>query len=398
MFYLGIDIAKTNHVASLINANGDSLGKPIKFTNSKDGYQKLIDSMNEFVSDIDSVLIAMESTGHYWLALYSALQDDGYNVSVYNPIQINSFRESFTIRKKKNDNIDSLIIAHYIRAFGSNSSSIPSDELLSLKQLTRYRTNLISNISSNKIQVITVLDKVFPEYDSLFSDVFGETSKQLLLKCNTPHDILKFNTKKLVKLLSTASRGRFKEDTALHIKEVAKNSFGIKITKDASSFEIKQLINQIIFLEEQVSDLDIEIKALYDKLDSHLQSIPGLGKVLSPVVLAEVGDIKKFPTPNKLVAFAGCDPSENQSGNKSSSNEKTSKRGSPHLRWAIHTAALSAIRSEPKFREYYDKKISQGKHHNVALATISRKLLFIIHAVLTEQRDYIAYDNMKNKR
>lgn len=96
-----------------------------------------------------------------------------------------------------------------------------------------------------------------------------------------------------------------------------------------------------------------------------------------------------------MIAFAGIDPSENQSGNKLSSNDKTSKRGSPYLRHAIYTASLVAISSEPVLRTYYDKKKSEGKHHFVALAGISRKLLTIIYYILKENRDYKRYDNIK---
>lgn len=326
--------------------------------------------------------------GHYWLSLFSKLEDDNFNVSVFNPIQIKSFRESFTIRKKKNDIIDSLVIAHFVRTFGPNSSLLETDELMSLKQLTRFRSSLVQNISSCKVKVIGLLDKIFPEYSKIFSDTFGQASIQILLNCNTPSDILNFNTRKLSNLLSTASRGRFGKEKVLEIKDIAKNSFGIKFMKDATSFEIKQLVNQIIFIEGQIDDLQKQIEPLFEKFNTHLLSIPGIGKTLAPIILAEIGDIEKFSTPNKLVAFAGCDPSENQSGNSASTNEKTSKRGSPHLRHALHTAALVAVNNYEPFKKYYDKKKAEGKHHNVALSSISRKLLLIIYSVLKEDREF----------
>ena len=79
--------------------------------------------------------------------------------------------------------------------------------------------------------------------------------------------------------------------------------------------------------------------------------------------MAEIGDINNSGKPSKLIAFAGTDSSENQSSNKLSSNDKTSKRGSPYLRHAIYTASLVAISNEPELKTYYDKKISEGKHH-----------------------------------
>ena len=395
-YFLGIDIAKTNHVASLIGADGSVVIRAIKFKNSNEGYTKLLNTIQNKLNDLSNINIAMEATGHYWLSLYSALVDDGFNVSVYNPYQIKSYRGAYNNRKQKNDIIDSIIIADYLRVFGMKDSKLPQEDLMALKQFTRFRSNIVENVSSIKVQVIGLLDKVFPEYKDFFCDVFGVTSKQILLNCPTPDDIIRISTTKLANLLSKNSRGKFGKDDALNMKEVAKSSFGIKFTTDACSFEIKQLINQVIFLESQLEDVDKQISELYNKLDSHLLSVPGIGIKLAPTILAEIGDINNFDKPSKLIAFAGVDPSENQSGNKLSTNNKLSKRGSPYLRHAIYTASLVAISNEPKLRSYYDKKINEGKHHFVALAGISRKLLTIIYYILKEDRDYIRYDEKHN--
>ena len=395
-YFLGIDIAKTNHVSSLIGADGSVVIRAIKFKNSNEGYTKLLNTIQNKLNDLSNINIAMEATGHYWLSLYSALVDDGFNVSVYNPYQIKSYRGAYNNRKQKNDIIDSIIIADYLRVFGMKDSKLPQEDLMALKQFTRFRSNIVENVSSIKVQVIGLLDKVFPEYKDFFCDVFGVTSKQILLNCPTPDDIIRISTTKLANLLSKNSRGKFGKDDALNMKEVAKSSFGIKFTTDACSFEIKQLINQVIFLESQLEDVDKQISELYNKLDSHLLSVPGIGIKLAPTILAEIGDINNFDKPSKLIAFAGVDPSENQSGNKLSTNNKLSKRGSPYLRHAIYTASLVAISNEPKLRSYYDKKINEGKHHFVALAGISRKLLTIIYYILKEDRDYISYDEKHN--
>ena len=386
MFYLGIDIAKVNHVASLIAKDGSILVKAIKFTNSNEGLQKLIDSISDY--DQSQIYCAMEATGTYWLSLFSALTDKGFNVSVFNPYQIKSFRGAYTNRKQKNDVIDSILIANFLSFNGIEHASLPNDDLLALKNLTRYRRNLVDNISKAKTQVTGILDKVFPEYSDLFSDIFGEASKQILLNCPTPNEVINFNTRKLANLLKKASRGYHSTNKVREVKNLAKNSFGIKFTGDACSFEIKQLVNQIIFLENQVNELEVKIKDIYSKLDNHLQSIPGIGEVTAPIILAEIGDINNFSSPSKLTAFAGIDPSENQSGNKKSSNEKTSKRGSPYLRHALFTIAMIASNNDPVMHDYYIKKRAEGKHHYVALTGIERKLLGIIFHVLKENRDY----------
>ena len=386
MFYLGIDIAKVNHVASLISEDGSILVKAIKFTNSIEGLQKLLDSISNF--DTSQIYCAMEATGTYWLSLFSALTDKGFNVSVFNPYQIKSFRGAYNNRKQKTDVIDSILIANFLSFNGTEQTSLPNDDLLALKNLTRYRSNLVDNICKAKTQVTGILDKVFPEYSDLFSDTFSEASKQILLNCPTPNEVVNFNTRKLANLLKKASRGHHSTDKVREVKSLAKNSFGIKFTGDACSFEIKQLVNQIIFLENQAHELEVKIKDIYSKLDNHLQSIPGIGKVTAPTILAEIGDINNFSSPSKLTAFAGLDPSENQSGNKKSSNEKTSKRGSPYLRHALYTAAMVSANNDPIMHDYYIKKRAEGKHHYVALTGVERKLLGIIFHVLKENRDY----------
>ena len=391
MFFLGIDIAKTNHVASLIDDTGTVLIKSISFKNDIDGYDKLLAALAPFSTSKDDFLIAMEATGHYWLALFSSFVDDGYSVSVYNPFQIKSFRGAFHNRKQKTDIIDALIIATYLRTFGTGSTSLPNDFLLSLKQLTRYRTSMVSNVSALKNQTLAILDKIFPEFDSLFSDTFGETAKQILLKYPTPELILKANSNSILKVVHKASKGRLKRDFVTKLVETAKKSFGIKLTTNACSFEVKQLINQIIFLEEQISELDSEIASIYKELDTFLITIPGIGNTLAPVILAEIGDINNFSDPSKLVAFAGIDPSSNQSGNKLSLNEKTSKRGSPYLRHALFTAAFVAMNNDPHLRAFYDRKKAEGKHHYVAMAGVQRKLIGIIWSVLKEHRPYSPY-------
>ena len=142
-YFLGIDIAKTNHVASLINNTGDVVIRAIKFTNSIEGFNKLLSTIQDKLGDLSNIEMAMETTGHYWLSLYYALTDKNFNVSVYNPYQIKSYRGAYNNRKQKNDIIDSIIIADYLRVFGSKESKLPEKNLLSLKQLTRFKLNIV---------------------------------------------------------------------------------------------------------------------------------------------------------------------------------------------------------------------------------------------------------------
>lgn len=155
----------------------------------------------------------MESTGHYWLNLYTHLSDLGCTVHVINPVQSDALRGLY-IRQTKNDIKDSAIIADVIRIGRYCETTVSDDKMLALRDLTRQRFYLVDMISDLKRKSLTLIDRIFPEYPKLFSDTFGSTSLELLANCNTPEDIIAIDTDKLVEMLSTASKGRFKREKA----------------------------------------------------------------------------------------------------------------------------------------------------------------------------------------
>lgn len=389
MYYVGIDIAKRNHEASVIDSEGKPLSNSISFANSKEGCDKLLVLFEKLGVNGDNSVIGMEATGHYWLSLYSYLLELGYDLKVINPIQSDAFRK-MSIRKTKTDSKDSLNIAQIMR-FGEYSTSRLSDEnVQAMKLLTRYRFALVEESSSCKCRVIALLDQVFPEYEKLFSDMFGKASKELLLNYQTPEDLLEISSAKLASLLTKASKGKFKMAKAEQVKNAAAGSFGVSFAKKAFSFQIKQLIEQINFIEKQLDELDKEISALLAQTNSVITTITGIGPTLGAAIIGEIGDITRFETPGKLVAFAGLDASVSQSGEFTGTQGKMSKRGSPHLRRAIWMAASRACFCDPTLSDYYKSLRARGKHHLTAVSAVARKMCNIIFVILKENRLYEA--------
>ena len=387
MFYCGIDIAKYKHEASVIDTNGKAMLDSISFANDKQGCEKIIAVFQKFEISPDDIIIGMEATGHYWLSVYTFFLELGYNVKVINPIQSEAFRKMY-IRQTKNDSKDSYIIAQ-IMPFGEYSATSLSDEnIIALRQLSRYRLALVDACGDCKRRVIALLDQVFPEYDNLFSDTFGSSSTELLLNCPTPEDMLAISTRKLTNILNKASRGRLGKEKAEEIKAAAEGTFGIAFAKDAFAFQIKQLIQQIVFTEKQLSELEEQIADLLHKTTQYITTITGIGDVLGAIIVSEIGDINRFERPNQLVAFAGLDVTVKQSGEFSGSKNKISKRGSPYLRRAIWLAAQRAAFCDPILSEYYQSLRARGKHHLTAVGGVARKLCNIIFVILKENRPY----------
>ena len=389
MFYCGIDIAKRNHEASVIDVDGKPLLDSISITNTQEGCAKLFSLFERLHITKDDVVIGMEATGHYWLAIYEGLDEQGYDVRVINPIQSDAFRKMY-IRQTKNDSKDSFIIAQVMR-FGQYSETVLSDEdLVAMRQLSRFRFALVDNCGDCKRRIIALLDQVFPEYDKLFSDIFGASSKELLLQCPTPEDMLAISSKKLTTLLSKTSHGRFGEAKAKAIRSAAANSFGVGFAKNAFAFQIRQLIEQLMFLENQIEELEEQISFLLHQTNEVITTIPGIGDTLGAVIISEIGDINRFDAPGKLVAFAGLDVKVIQSGEFSGTKQHISKRGSPYLRRAIWLAANRAAFCDPILSEYYQSLKARGKHHSTAIGAVSRKMCNIIFTILRENRPYQA--------
>lgn len=184
---------------------------------------------------------------------------------------------------------------------------------------------------------------------------------------------------KLTNLLIKASRGKYGRDKAIALKNLAANSIGT--CNRSLSFELKQTIRLIKSVQAEIVVLDKQIKLVVE-LDSPLITIPGISYTLAAIILAEIGDINRFSSPAKLLAFAGLEPSTYQSGNFTASNTPMVKRGATYLRRAIMTSARLVSMRDTTFHDYLSKKRSEGKHYYVALSHVSRKLLCVIHHLL----------------
>lgn len=186
MFFLGIDIGKNNHVASMLDDGGKPVFKAFSFANTTDGGASLLAKLAKHGVNYGNLTVGLEATGHYWLSVYSFLRENGFKQHVINPIQTDGWRKGVEIRKRKTDTIDSLLIADLVRYGDFIEARLPDEAVLSLKNLTRFRTYLVDSTADLKRKVICVLDQVFPEYQHIFSDVFGAASKEILLQFSSP--------------------------------------------------------------------------------------------------------------------------------------------------------------------------------------------------------------------
>lgn len=386
MYIVGIDIGKNHHEASIVSPEGKQIGRSLRFATTHKGADSLMSFIFKNIGNSPCVF-GMEATGHYWYPIYSFLKAKGYTIYVINPIQSDSLRKMY-IRQTKNDSLDSFLIAEVIRFGQFGTTSMADENILAMRQLCRYRDSVISSRTEIKLRIGTIMEQIFPEYEKQFSSLWVSTSMGILEKYLTPENIENAPIDELFEIIKDKSHNRLTRAKAISIKEAAADTFGIKIAQDAFSFQLKQLIDRMNFLDKQIEALDCQILEYYEKFDCYLHTIPGIGIIGAATILAEIGDISRFKNSSSLIAFAGIDPTVRQSGEFNSTHNHMSKRGSPYLRHAIFLAATTCSFHNSPLNAYYKKKRDQGKHHLTATGAVARKLTTVIYAVLRDSKPY----------
>lgn len=380
MIYVGIDIAKRTHYASVMNSDGEILAEPFPFTNDLAGFQKLLSCIGSFPKE--QLLIGMESTAHYAENLTCFLFSRDFQVCIINPIQTASLRKS-NIRKTKTDSVDTFLIIKALSLHDYRRFSKRDYDSLQLKNLCRFRQKLMKARTKVKIQLVSYVDLIFPELQYFFKSGIHTKSCYALLKTESnPDRIAKMHLTRLSNLLKKTSKGHYTKNHAIALKELASQSVGIK--DDTLSLQILQSIEQIEMYTQQISKVEASICEIMDHMDSVIKTIPGIGNLNGAMIIGEIGDISRFEKPCQLLAYAGLDPSVYQSGKFTAARTRMSKRGSKLLRYALINAAWQLTLNNETFKAYYDLKISQGRRHYNALGHVAHKLVRVIHKMMTD--------------
>lgn len=387
MIYVGIDVAKDKHDCCIISSEDRSLRERISVSNNIEGFEMLLSSIRSVASDLDKVKVGLEATGHYSYNILGFLLDKGLHTTVINPLHTNLFRKSLSLRKTKTDKVD----AHTIAVMMLSDIGLESypDTLYhneSLKSLTRYRFDLVRKRAQLKQTISRLIVILFPELEKLVSTLHSTTVYTLLSEAPGADKIAGIHLTHLKNLLRTESHGRFGKEKAIEIREAARHSVGSRIP--ACSLELRHAIQSITVLNKQIAEVEAEIDQIINEMNPPILSIPGIGKQMAAMILAEIGDFARFSSPDKILAFAGMSPSTYQSGQLTSSHAKMEKRGSCYLRYALYNAAKYVCYWEPSFSAYLTKKRSEGKHYNVALSHAAKKLIRVMYALQTTGQSF----------
>ena len=388
MIYVGIDVAKDKHDCFAMNSDGEILIEKLTITNNLNGFETLYNSLMNFSNSLDNIKVGLEATGHYSNNILNFLTEKGFNIYLINPLQTNLYVKGQSLRKTKTDKLDAHVIATMLVSDNLKPYIPVSYHISELKSLTRHRFRLVKENSKFKTSLVRLVDIVFPELPKIVSSVAQKSCLALLYELPSAKDIAECNLTHLTHLLSDNSYKHFGRDKAIQIRDLARNSIGLN--SNSVSFELKQTISIIQFIQEQLDDVEKRIKQILKEINSPILTIPGISFKTAGSILAEIGDISRFDSPAKLLAFAGLDPSMYQSGKFFSTHSVMVKRGSKYLRFALMTAARMVCLNDATFCTFKDRKMAEGKHYMVTMGHVAKKLVRVIYYLLKTNNIYQA--------
>lgn len=387
---VGIDVAKDKHDCFFMNSEGEVLAKPFTIFNNKEGFDFLYEKIQS-VSSSDNIKVGLEATGHYSYNIIGFLLNKGLATFILNPLHTNLYRKSLSLRKTKTDKIDSKTIAMMLLSDVSlKSYSDISYHNEDLKSLTRYRFSKVEERAKLKTSLSRLVQILFPELEKLVPTLHMTSIYQLLEEFPSASAIASVHLTRLTNLLSKASKGHYDRETAIKIRDAAKNSIGSNMP--AKSLELKHTIKLIRALTIDIGEIEAEISKMMDKIASPITTIPGIGNNMGAMIISEIGDFSRFSSPDKILAYAGYSPSTYQSGKLDNCYAHMEKRGSHYLRYALFQATQRVCHLDSTFSAYLAKKRAEGKHYYVAISHAVKKLVRVIfHLEKTKQAFLKAY-------
>ena len=387
MICVGIDVAKDKHDCFILSSEGEVLADVFTIPNNAEGFTALLQTIRRCTHPADKIKVGLEATGHYSYNILGFLLDCGLPTYVINPLHINLYRKSLSLRKTKTDRVDARTIATMLMSdVDLKSYTDTSYHNEELKSLTRYRFDKVRERAKLKQSVSRLVTILFPELEKIVPSLHIVSVYTLLSEFPGAHQIADAHLTHLKTVLSDASKGRYDREKAIEIRDAARNSIGSCMP--AKSLELKHTIQLIRELDAEIAEIESEINSIMEVVHSPITTIPGLGIRMGAMILAEVGDFSNFDSADKILAYAGLSPSTYQSGQLTNCYSHMEKRGSRYLRYAIFNATKYVCIHDLTFAAYLSKKRAEGKHYNVAVTHAAKKLVRLIYAMERSGQPY----------
>jgi len=401
---IGADVHLDEIVLCAVDkADGHQVTDRFRVTNNLPGAQAAATTIAELATRLGytHTEIGWEATGMLWIPFHRylsscpQLQPFEPELVCFNPQLVTKFKDGLVLRRPKNDKRDASAIAARLRFGELPLSYVPGDFWQGLRRLTRYRFHLSRNLSREKMRFQSYAFLKCSDWKRVkgFSDVFGATSVALLTEF-TVAELTEMTHDQLVNLIHRRGRGRFEDPTATarKVREALRSSYPIDPQMDEMvTTTLAAAWDHIRFINRLMKRLDKHIARLIDPVPNPIITVKGLGTVITAGLLAEIVDITRFAEHKHLAQYAGLTWEKRSTGNFVSQNTRLTKVGNKYLRYYFILGANTLRQFNPEYKAFYWRKHGEVSkyQHKRALVLTARKLVRLVHALLTKNVPYV---------
>jgi len=401
--YAGVDVSQGQLVAQLLDQEGHPLLPQRTVPNHAAGARELAQRWAQVAQDqgLSRLRLGLEATHVYWLPATLLWQDfawpEGLTVEVgsLNPKLVKAFRDSLDPDREKTDPRDAEAIALQLMLPRQRLSPPLPEKYLALQRLTRSRATFARQLGAEKTRALGWLWLLASQYATHppFSDLFGACAQGLLTHFSFPQEVADLSPPQLADFLWETSRHHFPDPDlkAAQVQASLETVYPLPPDfQEALRFTLRQLLQHIAQLEEHLAAFDPGITQALGSLADPLLSVPGLGPILSAGLVAELGDLSRFPAEAAVARYAGLWWPRAQSGPVRAEDRRLSKAGNVYLRYYLLLAAQSVRCNIPAYRDFYLAKYRSARthKHKRALVLTARKLVRLIVALLKSQQEF----------
>jgi len=380
-YHIGVDVSKRRHKACIRNLFQDSYSEVFSFDVNHQGFEKLLVTLEKLSQNKEDFIIGVEATGNYGVTLVYFLLSHGYKVVEINPYRANQFRKAEG-KKAKSDRIDARSLATIISLENHKPLSLPDPVLDNLRELTRFRADMVKDRTSLVNQLHETLTTIFPELATIFSRLDSPTCLSLLIAYPGPGYISRAGEAKVAESLRIASRGRVGQTLVKGLVKVAQNSVGVLQKQPSLAIRVFILGERIGTLTGAIERVEKEIADLFHKLPYKPEDFL-VGDITSlAALISEIEDINRFPTLKQFLSHFGWCPQSFQTGNYNREHPRMSHAGNKHVRRLIWMLSIVSVRTVPRYRAYFQRRVAEGKSKMHIIVAVGRKLLSAFYAIL----------------
>lgn len=387
---VGVDIAKRMHVAAAIFPDGETV-KEFKFRNDSHGFGLLWQRIGVWKqrAGCRDVIVGLESTGHYMDNLAYWLADRGVKLVQVNPLHVKRSKDTLDNSPGKTDPKDALLIADLVAQGKYLTLVLPRGIFAELRQLVGLRGRLMVERTSRLNLLHAAVDRIFPEFSTVFKDLSGKTARYILRHCPSPSEVVFFSLAELSEELKRKCYSRLRVSKVKELQEKAASSVGIREGLQSARRVLHDALDKLERVMVDIRAVESEIKGLVEKIDESriLLSVKGIGVVTAAVLLSETCGLKHYESAECVLKLGGLNLYEISSGEHKGARHIT-KRGRSVLRHTLYLAALRQAKPGAPLYDFYARLVAQGTEKVKALIAVACKLVRLLFALVRDGRYY----------